>query len=768
MQAEELIAMAEQVDPELARRAREALELERARRQERLESFAQSLKRLRDRAVQWRAGTGIEREWDEADDAYDGVDDANRGQYRVAKPSSPDGGYLRSERDRSGRSTVLLNITAPYVDSAAARIGDMLLPVDDTAWAIEPTPVPDGVAQPQSLEQVSQPTAIAQAMPGAAMMAQPQAPDVREMARQAQKQIEDWLVECQWHNHMRKVFDDAARLGTGVLKGPVPARRAVRKVQRAPEGVAIVQQESIVPESRWIPLRNVYPDPACGDDVAKGAYVWECDKVSAKQLRDMRGLPGYLDDEITAVLEAGPGSAKAGTPQECKDDSLFEVWYFTGQAEREDLEAAQIEFDEGTDPGISAPCMVTLVEDRVVQAALSPLDTGDLPYDFMVWKRRDGLPWGTGVAQQMHTSQRGLTAALRATMDNAGISSGAQVVLNRSGITPVDGQWQIGGGMKLWWLNEGAEVNEVRKAFEVYTIPSLQAELMSIAQFYIKMAEDVTGIPQMMQGQLGQQAPDTFSGQLLLMNNAGALLRRIARLCDDLVTERHIRRYYDWLLVYGEDDAIKGDFRINARGSTAMVELALQNQFIQQMGQLVGNPAYGIDPEKWFTEMLKSQRIDPQRFTLDEEKKAQLAQQPPPQPPQVQVAQINAQARQQAAQLQAQVDQQVAQMAQQASVEKMRIDTDRDREYVLAQTARDQANAQARRDELMIKRELALLNYANREKVTLDKVKADLAKKAMEIQSVERLAGMKAPSELMPKPPVEPPGKAPPGESYAK
>lgn len=762
MQAEELIAMAEQVDPELARQAREALELERARRQERLESFAQSLKRLRDRAVQWRAGTGIEREWDEADDAYEGVDDANRGQYRVAKPSSPDGGYLRSERDRSGRSTVLLNITAPYVDAAAARIGDMLLPVDDTSWSLEPTPVPDGVP-----EQVSAPTPVAQAMPGG-MPQQPQSSDVREMARQAQKQIEDWLVECQWHNHMRKVFDDAARLGTGVLKGPVPARRVVRKVRRAPDGVTIEQQESIVPESRWIPLRNVYPDPACGDDVAKGAYVWECDKVSAKQLRDMRGLPGYLDDEINAVLEAGPGSAKSGTSQECRDDSLFDVWYFTGQAEREDLEAAQIEFDEDTDPSVSAPCMVTLVEDRVVQAALSPLDTGDLPYDFMVWKRREGLPWGIGVAQQMQTPQRGLTAALRATMDNAGVSSGAQVVMNRNGITPVDGQWQIGGGLKLWWLNEGAEVNEVRKAFEVYTIPSLQAELMNIAQFYIKMAEDVTGIPQMMQGQLGQQAPDTFSGQLLLMNNAGALLRRVARLCDDLVTERHIRRYYAWLLVYGEDDAIKGDFRINARGSTAMVELALQNQFVQQMGQLVGNPAYGIDPEKWFAEMLKSQRIDPQRFTLDEEKKAQLAQQPPPQPPQVQVAQINAQSRQQVAQLQAQVDQQVAQMAQQASVEKMRIDTDRDAVYVQAQTARDQANAQARRDELMIKRELALLNYANREKVTLDKVKADLAKKAMEIQSVERLAGMKAPSELMPKPPIEPVGQAPAGESYQK
>jgi hypothetical protein len=72
------------------------------------------------------------------------------------------------------------------------------------------------------------------------------------------------------------------------------------------------------------------------------------------------------------------------------------------------------------------------------------------------------------------------------------------------------------------------------------------------------MMEDSTGLPMLLQGQLGK-APDTVGGMTMLNNNASAVLRRLARTFDDCVTEPHIRRYYAWLLQYGEDDE-KGDF----------------------------------------------------------------------------------------------------------------------------------------------------------------------------------------------------------------
>ncbi len=96
------------------------------------------------------------------------------------------------------------------------------------------------------------------------------------------------------------------------------------------------------------------------------------------------------------------------------------------------------------------------------------------------------------------------------------------------------------------------------------------------------------------------------------------------------------------------------------------------------------------------------------------------------------------------------------------------MDTDRDAVYVQAQANRDQITAEAKFRELELKRELAMLEYANKNQITLDKIKADLAKKSMEINATRELAAMGAPADMLPKPPIEPQGRAPNGESFQK
>jgi hypothetical protein len=53
--------------------------------------------------------------------------------------------------------------------------------------------------------------------------------------------------------------------------------------------------------------------------------------------------------------------------------------------------------------------MVTMVNNRVIKAALNPLDSGDFPYDVLPWQRKSGMPWGNGVARQGRTPQRIVT-----------------------------------------------------------------------------------------------------------------------------------------------------------------------------------------------------------------------------------------------------------------------------------------------------------------------------------------------------------------------
>jgi hypothetical protein len=729
-----------------------------------VDAFGSALSSKRQEAINGRKNSGIEDEWTLAEESYQGVDDANRKENQ-GKPSGSEGGYINSSvRPSVGtRSTVYLNITRPYVDAAAAKVGDMLLPTDDRNWGISPTPVP-AIAQVEESPELAN-TPMAQAI----LQLQAQA---REACKGAERQIEDWLVECQWHAEFRKVIEDCARLGTGILKGPFPVKRKSKAVKRIGGMTAMMMEERIAPTSQSVNPWNFYPDPSCGEDIQDGSYCWEKDLISAKKLRDLKGVPGYLEWQIDKVLEEGPGGKHktdtfAPGKVKAQDDDQFEIWYFYGTASREDLAAAGVEIPG--DQMLAVPCLVTMVNDCVIRAALTPMDDGEYPYDVMPWQRKPNMPWGTGIAIQINTPQRMINAGARNMMDNAGYSAGPQFAMRRDAVEPADGTWQI-TPRKIWFIKEGADVNAVQQAIVAINIPTMQQELLNIIQFALKMAEDVTGLPMIMQGQTGQQgrAAETVGGMQMLNNNASVVLRRIARLADDRVTERHIRRYYRWLMEFHEDDSIKGDFQIDARGSTALVERDLQNQNIAAMAELVLNPSFGISPQRWFSEFLKAQRLDPERFLLTNEEKEQMAAQAGQQPeaPQIAAAQIRAETELQKTQMQVEADLQKAQMQTQAGVQKMQMDSDRDWAYVQAENERTQIEHQARMAELEVRRELELLKYANEQRTTLESVKAQLAATAMKLNVQKELAGLKV--GQVAKPEVEPAGRAPDGQAFAR
>lgn len=739
---------------------------------EKVEAFGASLMKYRDEAVTGRTGCGIEDDWTADEEAYQGVDDANRDT--VYKPASAQGSFTPARPNRNAaRSTVYLNITRPYVDAAAARVADMLLPNDETNWDIRPTPIPDGKFQQTPVAQAAQPNP---AMPdGQASPVPPVIDPLEQMKDQARKacdgakrQIEDWLVQCQWHSEVRKSIEDAARLGTGILKGPTPAKYISRTASHDGGMLAIGIKEDISPETRRIDPWNFFPDPSCGEDIHNGGYVWEKDEITAKQIRELKGM-GYLDDQLDKVLEQGPQNSKVDggfkpAKVKVKDSDKYEIWYFHGLAEREDLEAAGVEIPLEGD--VSVPAIVTMINDVVVKAALNPLDSGEFPYDLFAWQRRAGVPWGMGVARQINTPQRMLNAATRNMMDNAAFTAGPQLIIRKGVVEPADGQWSI-TPRKIWWVVDGADINAAKEAFISVNIPTQQEQLNNIIQFALKMAEDVTGLPMLMQGSQGS-APDTVGGMTIVNNNANVVLRRIIRTFDDRVTEPHIRRYYEYLLMYGEDESIKGDYQVDARGSTALIERDFQNNEAAQILQLSLNPAFDISPKQAMREYLKSRRFDAKRFDFtDEEKKAQEGKQQAPAPA-VQVAQINAQKELQKTQMVVQSDQQIAQMEVNATLQKVKADTDRDLVYVQSEEQKNQTAHDAKMAEIQMKWQLAQLEYANKNQMTLEQVKAQLATDAAKINLQRELAHLDAHTKQVLKPPVEPAGRAPNGQAFTQ
>ncbi|MBI4695578.1 MAG: hypothetical protein HY749_16295 [Gammaproteobacteria bacterium] len=623
----------------------------------RLDAFGMEIAKYRKEAVDGRVQIGIEEEWLEDEEAYVGIDAANRGEHlstwRHLKPSKKVFSTANSSTADPTRSTALVNITRPYCDAAAARVADMLLPNDDRCWGLDCTPLPDLAEQAQPDVAVI----VADASGGQMEVSHKVFMDAvvtaaKARMERAETQIEDWLGETKWSAECRVVIEDTAKLGTGVLKGPYPkAKRKVRFNYQDGQS-AIAFESKTVPHSRRVDVWNCFPDPSCGENIQDGAYFFERDEITLRKLLALKTEPGYIAAQIEACAQEGPiGYEVNWTPSIAQErtaglrQTKYEIWYFYGMVERDALIASGLIPEQLTEDYYSA--VVTMVNHRVVKAAIMPLEDGSFPYDFMVWQRRPGLPYGIGVSRQIRIPQRMLTAAIRNLMDNAALSAGPQIIIDTTKIVPANGKMEL-VPRKVWIAKTGDDVSEidVEKAFTIVHIETRQPELMNIIEFSLRMAEESTGLPMILQGQLGEQNPQTLGQQQMLQNNASSVLRRLAKLWDDRVTVPHLTRYYHWLMEYGDDD-VKGDFEVIAHGSSTLVERDIQNQGIALLMDLSWKaPALGLDPEKTTEEYIRSQHLAPARFTKDEQQKEAEAEAQPEQPqdPSITAAAITADA----------------------------------------------------------------------------------------------------------------------------
>jgi hypothetical protein len=607
----------------------------------------------------------------------------------------------------------------------------------------------------------------------------------RKKAKAAEQRIYDWMEQTQYRAEIRKVIADAARIGVGVLKAPVPKSKKVMAITADKQGggINLEIRENIIPAAVWVDPWNIFPDPACGENIHDGDFVFERDHMSARQVRELRKLDGYIADAIDRVLEEGPNKVNTEADGRRSDAKAtkgrFEVWYFYGTLTKDEMlaidqaagKAPAQSADDGPDP---MHAIVTLINDSVVRAALNPLDSGNFPYHSMPWQRRAQHWAGVGVAEQMRTPQKVTNAALRALLNNAGKSAGSQMVINQAAIRPADESWTITPD-KIWFLtNDGPA--DVRQAMMAIQIPNVTEQLMQIIQLGERFAEETTSIPLITQGQSGATTPDTFGAAQLQNNNANQLLRSIGYAFDDYITEPVVRQYYEWLLLDTDvPNEEKGEFQIDAHGSIALVERAIQDQSIAQMAAVVANPLYGLDPKRWAKLFLKSKRLDPDDIAYSKEEQEKLDAAPPPEAPQVTAAKINADTqiklgvmKQTADQQTTQAEAQIAAAAHTLEVGKVQVDQQ--------QTHLD-ATLQAH--ELQMTHDRALMEYATRRNISLDRAKTELARTAMQLnterelnavnnQAADRKHRREIVAQQMPKPPVQAPGRAAPGQAFTQ
>ncbi|MEE4109099.1 MAG: hypothetical protein V2I24_07120 [Halieaceae bacterium] len=618
----------------------------------------------------------------------------------------------------AGGSQVFVNITRNKTQAFAARLQDMLFPTDDRSWAIHPTPVPEmrgsGDIDPatgQAVDREAEAAIAAEAM---------------------QEQIDDQLTECRYQSIARDVIDDAAVLGTGIIKGPVIVGRTEKSWYTRPDGISVLEiAESLTPASERVSPWDFFPDMDA-TTVDDAEFIFQRHRMTKRRLREFARLPGVLVDEIRSVMRVGEGADRIGQDHlsdireitgvaTLQNDRGYEIWEYHGPISKSDLcsclQAAgtpmpEEELDE-LDDEVSA--VVFFARNRVLKVSLNPLETDDRPYSVFNAEKDPSCIFGFGIPRLMQQAQKVMNAAWRMMMDNAGMSVADQLVINRELIEPADGSWNI-TPKKLWYLID--KTRSVQEAFGTFNTPSHQVELANIFSLARQLADEETNLPLIAQGEQTANMTQTANGMAMLMNSANIVLRRAVKNWDDDITRPMIGRFYDWNMQYSNRPEIKGDFSIEARGSGALLVREKQQQNLMLYANLsASNPEIALRRD-WAgldREIAKSLEVPYEQITLEDAEIDQLREQQA-----AAVEQVDPGAEARMAEINARVQMKQAD----------REDAREKRQY--------EAEIQVAR--LQMEREIKLIEIAARENMTMAQLEAKLQLGAMQDKTAREKA----------------------------
>ena len=551
-------------------------------------------------------------------------------------------------------SKLFVNITRPKTNTAEARLSDTLLPTDEANWDIRPTPIPE-TDEKQVIGEDEQGHPVTQADKDNQI--------AKAACEKMRQRISDQLSEAKYNAKTRDVIHHACVLGTGILKGPVVIGKVERKWQQIKDedgqtasvlSEIVKKQPSVEVVDPW----NYFPDMAA-TSIEDCEFEIERHYFTKKQLRKLASRPGYIREQIGKVLETEPSHAPesyltslrtmSGVTTDPKD-KRYRGWEYHGPVSKEDLISCGCEIDED-DQFTDYEGVLVVVNGVVVKAIINPMDTDDRPYSVFSYEKDDTCVFGFGVPRLTRNAQKVVNASWRMWMDNSGLSTGPQYVINTKFVEPIavngEKSWKM-TGRKGWQLKDPTK--SVRDVFGLFEIPSHQAELMATFQAARALADDESGVPVIAQGEQGEHTTQTAQGMSLLMNASNVVLKRAVKNFDDDLTVPVIGRFYDWNMQFTDDNDIKGDFEIDARGASSLLIKETQARNAVTLSQIAGSNELFAKATKWlalYRKVVKGMQFEHEEIVMsDDEFKSEMDQGGGKQDPRVVAAQLRAQTEQ--------------------------------------------------------------------------------------------------------------------------
>jgi hypothetical protein len=569
-----------------------------------------SLESARDEII--RARADIEQRW---------VDDINQYEGESLLPVSKEHSTEGNSRERDTQPKV--NLTRARTNMAAARIADMLFPANDRNWDIQP--LTDRVAEavrraeaPQAApgqqapamaptpDQPGQPGGQAPMQPAPAAAAQAattQADTDQSKSDGMREAIQNHLDRSDYSEHGRRMIEDGCKIGLGVLKGPFTrlVRRKRFSFQRSQTGkmVALLDVvEEHVPQCTRVDPRFFYPQPV--HDMDDCERVFELHLMSRAEIKELAAQDGIDQASAELLLTQEPSIGEIGTNLEkwnrrCVLKEAYKdkyaVWEMHGVLNREELDALGLE-DLNDDISMIPVAQVWFCQGEVLRVSLSVLEADRRP-PYWTWnyERADDTIYGYGIPWLYRNPQRCIDSIWLMLMHNLSVSSGPQIFYKNGIVQPVDGKYAI-RGPKLWKVTD-EDVDDVAKVFRSITIDNNAPQLMDVLKLAMDLGDEEISLPSIAQGNPNEAVP-TAAGLIQLLNASNIVQRRCAKSMDDAVISPMVERFYVWEMLHGEDDTIKGDFAISARGTSVLLHKDIKAQHLQIIAQITADPRFSV------------------------------------------------------------------------------------------------------------------------------------------------------------------------------
>ena len=576
------------------------------------------------------------------------------------------------------KSRVFIKVTKTKVLAAYGQITDVLFANNTFPLSVEPTQVPEGVAEHVHIETNPQLKEGAAAPDMGSMFgfkgdgkdlppgATPQSlmdrlGPLKDMlqneivkegagvtpsqltfspamvaAKKMEKKILDQLEESGANKQLRSTAFEMALFGTGVLKGPFAIDKEYPKWNEEGEYNPVIKTR---PATSHVSVWNFYPDPDASN-MDEAQYCIERHKMSRSQLRALKQRPMFRNNVIDQVVEMGESYNKEYWEDDLSDYTpnlgvdRFEVLEYWGSVETEFLIENDITIPPQFKDVPELQANIWYCNGKILRLVLNPFKPVRIPYYAVPYELNPYSFFGIGIAENMDDTQTLMNGFMRLAVDNAVLSGNLVFEVDETNLVPGQDLTIYPG--KVFRRQGGAP----GQAIFGTKFPNVANENLQLFDKARVLADESTGMPSFSHGQTGVSGVGrTASGISMLMNAASGSIKTVIKNLDDYLLRPIGEAFFGFNMQFDYDPTTIGDLEVKARGTESLMANEVRSQRLLQFLQVVQNPTLAPFAKMPYIvrEIAKSMDLDPDLVSNNMEEAARqalvLQQMQPQQPP---------------------------------------------------------------------------------------------------------------------------------------